>query len=102
MSLPWPSRALWCWFGHELRIPRLLTALAFVAPLPLAPPQAVELLQQNAAAAAELQAELATASAKLAELQDAHGVLAEAQLAQRAAAAATEAAGEGQAAASGG
>ncbi|KAL4442486.1 hypothetical protein ABPG77_005070 [Micractinium sp. CCAP 211/92] len=63
--------------------------------------KAVELLQQNARAAAELQAELAAASAKLAELQDAHGVLAEAALAQRAAVAAAEATG-GLASASGG
>ncbi|KAL4447826.1 hypothetical protein ABPG75_005045 [Micractinium tetrahymenae] len=64
--------------------------------------QAVELLQQNARAAEELQAELGAAGAKLAQLQDAHGVLAEAALAQRAAAAAAEAASGGPAAANGG
>lgn len=62
----------------------------------------MELLQQNASAAAELQAELAAAGAKLAQLQDAHGVLAEAALAQRAAAAAVGTATQGPAAASGG
>ena len=47
--------------------------------------QAVALLQQNAEASLELQAELGAAAAKLAQLQDAHGALAEAALCHRAA-----------------